>query len=200
MYNSVLSCVRMNNEYTDFFECPNGVRQACVLSPTLFWLLINQLAEHIQSTDKHGVQMLSGLTEFFILLFADGVTLLATTPSGLQNQLNCLRDCCVKMGMEVNEDKTKVMVFRKGGHLGKHEKWYYAGKSVNVVNSYTYLGFTFTTKLSYREGTSAFVAKGKKAVFHLCKSLTRLKDMTNVFLRFCYIKIQPMLTYASEIW
>ena len=54
------------------------------------------------------------------------------------------------MGMEVNEAKTKVMVFRKGGHLGKHEKLYYAGKSMNVVNSYTYLGFTFTTELQRR--------------------------------------------------
>ena len=43
---------------------------------------------------------------------------------------------------------------------------------------YIYMGFTFTTKLSYREGTSAFAAKGKKAVFHLCKALTRLKDLT----------------------
>ena len=83
-------------------------RQGCVLSPTLFFFLfINQLAEHIQSTGKHGVQMLSGFIELFILLFADDVTLLATTPSGLQNQLNCLRNCCVKMGMEVNEGKKK---------------------------------------------------------------------------------------------
>ena len=104
------------------------------------------------------------------------------------------------MGMEVNEGKTKVMVFRKGGHLGKHEKWYYAGKFMNVVNSYTHLGFTFTTKLSYREGTSVFVAKGKKAVFHLFKALTRLKDMTDTFLKIFYIKIQPILMYASEIW
>ena len=79
------------------------------------------------------------VSELFILLFADDVTLLATTPSGLQNQLNCLRDCCVKMGMEVNEAKTKVMVFRKGGYLGKHEKWYYAGKSMNVINSFIYI-------------------------------------------------------------
>ena len=49
--------VRSKNEYTDFFERPNGVRQGCVLSPTLFCLFINQLAEHIQSTGKHGVQM-----------------------------------------------------------------------------------------------------------------------------------------------
>ena len=61
-----------------------------MLSPTLFSLFINQLAEHIQSAGKHGVQMLSGLIELFILLFADDVTLLATTPSRLQNQLNCL--------------------------------------------------------------------------------------------------------------
>ena len=76
-----------------------------MLSPTLFCLSINQLAEHIQSTGKHGIQMLSGLIELFILLFEDDVTLLSTTPSGLQNQLNCLQDCCVKMGMEVNEGK-----------------------------------------------------------------------------------------------
>ena len=94
------------------------------------------------------------------------------------------------------------MVFRKGGHLGKHEYWYYAGKSMNVVNSYIYLGFTFTTKLSYREGTSAFVAKGKKAVFHLRKALTRRKDMTRrtFFKKIFEIKIQPILMYASEIW
>ena len=98
MYTYLLSCVRVKNEYTDLFECPNGVRQGCVLSPTFFFfffLFINQLAEHIQSTGKHGVQMLSGLIELFTLLFADDVILLATTPSGLQNQLNCLRDCCV---------------------------------------------------------------------------------------------------------
>ena len=63
------------------------------------------------------------------------------------------------------------------------------------------LDFIFTTKLSYREGTSAFVAKGKKAVFQLCKALTRLKDMTRqTFFKIFDIKIQPILMYASEIW
>ena len=148
----------MKNEYTNFFECPNGVRKGCVLSPTLFSLFINQLEEHAGSSGKDGVQMLPGLMELFILLFADDVTLLATTPSGLQNQLNYLRDCCVRMGMEVNEDKTKVMVFRKGGHLRKHEKWYYNGNSLIVVNSYTYLDFTLTSKLSHKRRSWCFIA------------------------------------------
>ena len=114
----------MNGELADFFDCPNGVRQGCVLSPTLFCLFINQLAEHVQVCGKHGVQLLPGLMELFILLFVDDVTLLARTPSGLQNQLNCLQGCCAKLGMEVNQSKTKVMVFRKSGHLGIHEKWF----------------------------------------------------------------------------
>ena len=36
------------------------------------------------------------------------------------------------------------------------------GNEVEVVNSYTYLGYTFTTKLSVCQGFSLLVAKGKK--------------------------------------
>ena len=32
MYDSLLSCARANNDYSDFFECPVGVRQGCVLT------------------------------------------------------------------------------------------------------------------------------------------------------------------------
>ena len=64
-----LSCVRANSEYSDFFDCSVGVRQGCVLSPTIFSLFINQLASYITETGRHGVELLSGLVELFILLF-----------------------------------------------------------------------------------------------------------------------------------
>ena len=100
-----------------FFDCPVGVRQGCVLNPTIFSLFINQLASYITETGRHGIQLLSGLFELFINLFADDVVLLATAPYGLQNQLNSLKAYCDILHMEVNRDKTKVMVFRKGGYL-----------------------------------------------------------------------------------
>ena len=41
----------------------------------------------------------------------------------------------------------------------------YAGKSMNVVNSYTYLGFTFTTKLQRRN--FRFCSKRQEGSFSL---------------------------------
>ena len=201
MYDSLLSCVRVNSECSEFFGCPNGVRQGCVLSPTLFSLFINQLATHITEAGRHGVQLLSGMMELFILLFADDITLLATTPLGLQNQLNCLKECCTSLHMEVNREKTKIMVFRKGGYLGEHEKWYYDGCLLEVVNEYCYLGFRFTTMLSLKLGTKHLVEKGRKAAFYLCRTYHRLKEMTkSTFFKIFDSKVQSVLLYSAEIW
>ena len=122
MYNSLLSCIRANCKYSEFFECPVGVRQGCVLSPTLFSLFINQPANHVTAKARHGIQLVPGVMELFILLFADDVALLSTTATGLQNQIVYLITCCQEMKMEVNKDKAKIMVSRKGGFLAKHEK------------------------------------------------------------------------------
>ena len=67
----------------------------------------------VTDTGRHGIQLLSGITELFILLFADDVALLAATPCGLHNQLDSLKVCCDRLKMEVNKGKTKVMVFGK---------------------------------------------------------------------------------------
>ena len=201
MYSSLSSCVRSKNDLSEMFECPTGVRQGCVLSPTMFSLFINQLSNHIEQTGRHGVQLLPGLMELFILLFADDVALLSTTPNGLQNQLNVLQSCCNRMKLCVNTEKTKIMVFRKGGFLGKRERWYFEGKRLEVVNSYCYLGFNFTTMISVKRGTAHLAVKGKKATIQLCKIFQTYKEMApNVFFKIFDAKIQPILLYSAELW
>lgn len=201
MYESLRSCVRVGGKLTDFFGCPKGVRQGCVLSPTLFSVFINKVAQHISNTGRHGVQLMPGLMELFILLFADDITLIATTPTGLQNQLDCLKQCCDQLKLEVNIDKTKIIVFRKGGFLSKFEHWTFNGMKVEVVNEYCYLGFVFTTMLSHKIGTKHLVSKGKKAVFNLCRLQQQLKEINKeIFFKIFDSKVQSILLYASEIW
>ena len=96
--------------------------------------------------------------------------------------------------MEVNEDKTKVMLLGKGGHLSKNEKQYYDGAKMEVVNKYSYLGFVFTTTLSVKQGTDHLAAKGKKAVFNLCTSFQKCKEMTReIFFKVFDSNVQSVL-------
>ena len=201
MYSSLQSCVRVEGGLTDFLNCPKGVRHVCVLSPTLFSIFINQLAQNINTSGHHGIQLLPGLMELFILLFADDITLISSTPYGLQHQLNVLRESCVSLKLEVNIDKTKIMVFRKGGFLGKKEQWSYNGVKLEVVNEYCYLGFKFTTMISHNLGTNHLVLKGKRAVFDICRLYQQLREMSkDIFFKVFDAKVQPILLYSSEIW
>ena len=201
MYQGLISCVQVNGNNTEFFHCEKGVRQGCNLSPTLFMMFINNLATSINMNGKHGYTKLQGILELLILLFADDLALMSTTPVGLQKQIDCLGQACEDLKLEVNVDKTKIVVFRKGGPQWEREKWFYQRKEIEVVNDFCYLGYTFSTKLSVKTGTSHLDKKAKSAVFGLCTALKKLPEMTkDTFFKIFDIKIQPILTYAAEVW
>ncbi|WP_419652614.1 RNA-directed DNA polymerase [Thiolapillus sp.] len=120
MYKSVKAFVKIYQETTDEFDCEKGLRQGCILSPTLFSIFINEIANKIEEFGRHGVQLIPGLVELFILLFADDLALMASTPQGLQYQLDILTETCKQLGVEINTSKTKAMVFRNGGFLAKN--------------------------------------------------------------------------------
>ena len=201
MYESLEACVRVGDQLSEYFPCMQGVRQGCNLSPTLFTIFINNLATYIIENGKHGFTKLHGMMELFILLFADDLTLMSTTPVGLQNQLSYLEDACDSVNLQVNIEKTKILVFRNGGPLSTGEKWFYKGSSIDIVNNFNYLGYNFSTKLSVKKGTDTLVKKGKKAVFGLNSALANLPEMTKqTFFKIFDAKVQPILLYAAEVW
>ena len=71
--------------------------------------------------------------------FADDVLLILNTVVGLQQQLNILRNAH-KLNLLVNRDKSKINIFRNGGHVAAREKWLYDGIRLEVVNQCKYLG------------------------------------------------------------
>ena len=83
-----------------------------------------------------------GLKTTHHLFFSDDAILVSDTISGLQNKLNLIEMQSEWLGLEVNLDKIQI-VLRKGGHLSKYEHWHYGTNSLNVVNSYKYLGVDF---------------------------------------------------------
>ena len=67
--------------------------------------------------------------------------LLSSTATGLQNQINSFEKASSSLGLIVNLEETKVIVFRKGGHIAVTEKWL-SNIEIEMVNSYKYLGYT----------------------------------------------------------
>ena len=149
----------------------------------------------------HGIQLIPGGQEIFQLLFADDVVLLSSTPRGLQKQINNLENASRTLGLTVNLEKTKVMVFRKGGFLSKYEKWTYAEQSLEVVNQYKYLGFTLTTRLSETSACVDFANKAKRKTFDILKTMWALGSLnTTIFFQLYDSQVKPMLLYAAEVW
>ena len=201
IYKHVSAKVRFGNKLSDKINCPLGVKQGCLLSPALFSILINKVAQKITVGGRMGYQFINGGKEIFSLLFADDIVLISKSPAGLQNQINNLKRVSEDLGLEVNLDKTKSMIFRRGGYIGRTERWYYGRERIETVNSYKYLGYTFTTKLSTEAALSEVAGKAKSKVISIFKALYKIgKIDINIFFHLFDCQVKPMLLYASEVW
>lgn len=201
MYRRVKGRVRYGCKLTDAFFCHKGLKQGEITSPLLFSLFINDLASEIICKGKHGIQMVPDLLELFILLFADDIVLLSDTVVGLQNQLNILAHKANDMDLEVNLEKSNIIIFRNGGYISQNEKWFFNGVKMKIVSSYKYLGLVFTTRMTFSNALNDMASRAKKGVFELLRTLWRLGDFSpNLFLKLFDAQIQPILLYGSEIW
>ena len=203
MYAKVKSCVLTCDGLTDFFNCPVGVRQGCILSPFLVSFFINDL--HTELSQDHilgdDVGCAVGLLKIFYLLFADDLILFSYNVIGLQRLLGKLKSYCDKYCLKVNLDKTKVIVFRNGGRLRNNEQWFYDAKKVDVVPCYSYLGITMASGGTWLQAQQQLADKASKALHAL---MTNLKQIGTVPYKLCFkifdTKIVPILHYGSELW
>ena len=92
MYSTIKACVGCCSSCSEYFDCLQALKQGCLLNPTLFSLLVNELAHDMTSSGRHSVKFSPNDIEFFIMLFADDIILMSATIAGLQNQLNVLHD------------------------------------------------------------------------------------------------------------
>ena len=123
MYESVVSKVKINGELSESFECYIGVRQGECLSPFLFSIYINDLEKEFIEKGMKGITISD--FKMFLLLYADDAVIFSETQEDLQHGIYILHDYCKRWRLEVNIQKTKIVVFRKGGRLSHDDHWFY---------------------------------------------------------------------------
>ena len=159
------------------------------------------MAQTLDREGREGYQLLRGAKDIKSLMFADDIAILSETPAGLQRAINILERVAKELGLTINLGKTKIMVFRAGGFLGRRERWTLGGERVEVVNSYKYLGFTLTTKLSGDIALTDYVGKAKRKIIHIIKTLKALgQHRADIFFKLFDAQVKPLALYAAEVW
>ena len=98
-------------------------------------------------------------------MFADNIASCAETAFKLQQQLNVVDRFCMNTGMEINLDKTEIIVFGNGGPLRNFERWTYRDTKINTTSAYKYMGLLFTPKLSWNAAHDKLSSQAQKAMF-----------------------------------
>ena len=130
-----------NNVKSDYFISMSGVRQDENLSPLLFTLFINDLKDYLANKGNiyldYGDEYCDNILKICLLLYADDTIILANNALNLQKALNDLRDCCKDWKLQVNADKTKIMIFSQKIVSNKYT-FTYDDKKIDVESEFKY--------------------------------------------------------------
>ena len=123
------SAVQMNGSIGEWFRTTVGVRQGCLLSPTLFNMS--------DALEEHDGKVSIGGRNITNLQFADDIDALAEEEQELEAIGESLNKTCTRYKMETSAEKTKLMTNSANGIQRKIKV---KGQKLGTVTSFRYLG------------------------------------------------------------
>ena len=194
LYNKATSAVYLNGDIGDWFRTTVGVRQGCLLSPTLFNIFLERIMTDALE-DHQGTVSIGGRT-ITNLLFADGIDGLAGKEEELASLVDRLDKTSAAFGMEISAEKTKLMTNNANG-ISIDIK--INGKKLDEVDSFKYLGAVVTDQGSKPEVLSR-IAQTTAALARL-KTIWSDKHISlSSKIRLMRSLVISVLLYACETW
>ena len=135
------ACVLTGEGLTGSFRCTTGVKQGCPASPLLFGLYLYKIEALLRGSRDANEGPILMQTMVAILLFADGIAMFSHSAQALQAQLDILHKFCQDKGLNVDVNKTKVVVFE--GRKSDSPVFLYDGDVIEQVQVFNYLGLCF---------------------------------------------------------
>ena len=188
LYKDTECAIVIDGNMTKWFRVNVGVRQGCLLSPTLFNIFLDFVMAELKS-----VQTKLSLNENLScdIRYADDTTLISSIFEMLQLSTTELENACKKWGMKINTSKTKILSSDDGEIT-------IDGDLIENTDSFVYLG-------SVIPGTTADITRrtalAAQAFGRLQEAIWKNRDVSiPLKARLYNALIVPIATYASETW
>ena len=174
------------------------------MSPVVFSLYLNDL-ENSLSHNSNVIIIVSCNNEdltFFIklivLLYADDTVIMAGSEIDLQYSLNRFEEYYRTWKLNINTEKTKVVVFG----ARKINSFYFklGDQNIEITDRYKYLGIYFSQSRSFLNARKHIAEQAKEAMHFLFCRINNLNLPIDLQLNFFDHTAVPILTYSCELW
>ena len=211
--------VQNDGEFSEPFEVTNGVKQGCVLAPTLLRMIVSaMLVDACQDSDtgisiryrfdgnifnlrrlqaKTKVQT-DGLDD---LLYADDMDKNASSVAKMQKAMDQVSQSCDNYDFTVSRKKTEVVHQPAPGKPYNKPNVSLNGQKLKVVDKFTYLGSTLSRAVHIDDKGTARIAKASVDFGRLSANVWErngIKLETN--LKVYKALVLPSILYACETW
>ena len=139
LYSKATSVVFYNSSVGEWFRTTVGVRQGCLLSPTLFNIFLERIMT--DALEDHEGSVSTGGRTITNLHFADDIDALAGKEDELVKLVSHLETASTKYGMEISAEKTKLMT-NNIKEISSDVR--ISGQKLETVQSFKYLGSVVT--------------------------------------------------------
>jgi hypothetical protein len=193
LYAGQEATVRIGHGTRDWFQIGKGVRQGCILSPSLF----NLYAEDImRSAGMEETQAGIKIARRNInhLRYADDTTLLAESKEELKSLLMKVKEESETFGLKLNIQKTKIMA------SGPITSWEIDGETVETVSDFILGGSKITADDDCSHEIKRCLLLGRKVMTNL-DSIFKSRDITlPTKVRLVKAMVFPVVMYGCESW
>ena len=191
--------VRIKGKLSKKFKVKEGLRQGDPLSPILF----NCALEYVVRKANLNRSGLLYHKSHQCLAFADDVAILTRSRTALHKAMVNLEEEAQKMGLQINEDKTKLMTWTEKEYdsLGELRVNTNTGKTYRFkeVETFTYLGTEFYRKPDMTREIQSRIMAGNRSIYAFRNIMNR-NSSRGLKLRVYKTIIRPIVIFASETW
>ena len=222
-HDEMQASVSVEGESSSAFQVSNGVKQGCVLAPTLFSIMFTGMLRIAfqDNTDCIAVDWRTDGGGLFRLprlnaktkvcqaylrdfLFADDCGLNANSQEAMQRTMDKLSEACDAFGLTISIKKTEVLHQpAPGSHTDNQEPptIMVKGQALQTVNKFIYLGSALTSDTQLDAEISNRIAKACTSFGRLRAKVWERKGITlKTKLKVYKAVVMKSLLHACETW